>query len=62
MSFLEKQTFSSEIHLFRSDQFSLLIYRYLLPASATVKIEYEENMENARYATNEPKLETACVV
>jgi hypothetical protein len=40
----------------------MTIYRYLLPASATVKMEYEENMENARYATNEPKLETACVV
>jgi hypothetical protein len=29
------------------------MYRYLLPASATVKMEYEEIMENARYATND---------
>ena len=26
------------------------MYRCLLPSSATVKIDYEENMENARYA------------
>ena len=44
---------SFEIHVFRSDQFSLLMYCCLLPSSATVKIDYEENMENARYATND---------
>ena len=44
---------SSEIHVFRSDQFSLLMYHYLLLSSATVKMDYEENMENARYATND---------
>ena len=44
---------SSEIHVFRSDQFSLLMYCCLLPSSATVKIDYEENMENACYATND---------
>jgi len=38
---------------FRSDQFSLLMYRCLLPSSATVKMDNEENMENARYATND---------
>jgi hypothetical protein len=35
----------------RSDQFSLLMYRCLFPSSATVKMDYEENMENVRYAT-----------
>jgi hypothetical protein len=44
---------SSEIHVFLSDQFSLLMYRYLPPSSVTVKMNYEENMENARYATND---------
>ena len=44
---------SSEIRVFLSDQFSLLMYRYLLPSSVTVKMNYEENMENARYATND---------
>ena len=43
---------SSEIQIFRSDQFSLLMYRCLLPSSVTVKMDYEENMENVRYATN----------
>jgi hypothetical protein len=43
------------------------MYRYLLPSSATVKMDYEENMENARYTTNddtlyEPKIESSCVV
>ena len=38
---------SSEIHIFRSDQFLLLMYRCLPPLSATVKMDYEENMENA---------------
>ena len=51
--FGEKKMFSSEIHVFRSDQFSLLMYRCLLPSSATVTMDYEENMENARYATND---------
>jgi hypothetical protein len=50
---LEKYNFSSEIHVFRSDQFLFLMYRCLLPASATVKMDYEGNMENARYATND---------
>jgi transcription antitermination factor NusG len=44
---------SSEIHVFRSDQVSLLMYRCLLPSYVTVKMDYEENMENARYATND---------
>jgi hypothetical protein len=35
---------SSEIHVFRSDQFSLLMYRCLLPSSVTVKMEYERNI------------------
>ena len=43
---------SSEIHVFRSDQFSLLMFRCLLPSSVSVKIDYEENMTNAHYATN----------
>ena len=62
--FLEKQIFSSEIHVFRSDQFLLLMYYCLLPASASVKMDYEENMENARYALllYEPKIESSCVV
>ena len=55
LSFLEKKN-SSEIHVFRSDQFSLLIYRYLLPSSVTVKMDYEENMENVRYTTNDDTL------
>ena len=42
------------------------MYRCLLPSSATVTMDYEENMENARYATNdetyEPKIELSCVV
>jgi hypothetical protein len=50
---LEKQNFSSEIHVFRSDQFSFLVYRCLLPASAAVRMDYEENMENDRYAKND---------
>jgi hypothetical protein len=58
---------SVEIHVFRSDQFSLLMYRCLLPSSVTVKMDYGENVENARYATNddtfyEPKIESSCVV
>ena len=48
-----KTKFSSEIHIFRSDQFSLSMYRCLLPSSVTVKMDYEENMENARYETND---------
>jgi hypothetical protein len=50
---------SVEIHVFRSDQFSLLMYRCLLPSSVTVKMDYVENMENARYATND---DTSCVI
>ena len=48
----ERKTISSEIQIFRSDQFSLLMYRCLLPSSVTVKMDYEGNMEHARYATN----------
>jgi hypothetical protein len=45
---------SSEIHVFRSDQSSLLsMYNCLLPSSVTVEMDYEENMENARYATSD---------
>ena len=44
--------FFSVIHVFWSDQFSLLLYHCLLPSSATVKMDNKENMENARYATN----------
>jgi hypothetical protein len=45
--------FSCEIRVFQSDQFSLLMYRCLLQSSATVKMDYEEKMENARCATND---------
>ena len=45
--------FSSEIQVFRSVQFSLLMYRCLLPSSANVKMDYKENMENACYAAND---------
>jgi hypothetical protein len=48
-----KKKNSSEIHVFRSDQFSLLMYRCLLPSSVTVKMDYEENMENACFVTND---------
>ena len=41
------------IHVFRSDQLSLLMYLCLLSSSATVKMDIGENMENARYATND---------
>ena len=51
--FFGKQNFSSEIHVFWSDQFSLLMHCCLLPSSVTVKMDYEENMENARCATND---------
>jgi hypothetical protein len=41
------------------------MYR-LLPSSATVKMDYEEYMETARYATMtllyEPNIESSCVV
>ena len=47
-----KKKISSKIHVFRSDQFSLLMYCCLLPSSATVKMDNEENMGNAHYATN----------
>jgi hypothetical protein len=32
---------------------NLNLYRCLLPSSVTVKMDYEENMENACYATND---------
>jgi hypothetical protein len=43
------------------------MYRCVLPSSATVKMNNEENMENARYATNdellyEPNIKASCVV
>ena len=41
------------IHVFKSDQYSLLIYLCLLLSSATVKMDNGENMENVRYATND---------
>ena len=41
------------IHIFCSDQISFLKYRCLLPLSATVQMDNEENMENAGYATND---------
>ena len=48
MSFLEKKYFPG-IHVFRFDQYSLLMYLCLLPSSATVKMEKGGNMENVRY-------------
>ena len=50
--FFGKQIFSG-IHIFWSDQIWLLMYRCLLPLSATVQMDSEENMENVRYATND---------
>jgi hypothetical protein len=32
---------------------TLLMYRCLLPSSATIKMDSEENMESTRYATND---------
>ena len=52
--FGKKKCFSSEIHVFRSNQFSLLMYRCLLPSSATVKMDYEEYMENAHINPRRP--------
>jgi hypothetical protein len=52
LSFWGKTSFSSKIHVFRSDQFSLL-HRCLLSSSVTIKMDYEENMENVRYTTND---------
>ena len=53
MSFLGKIIFSG-IHVFRSDQFSLLMYLCLLPSSATVKMDNGENIiKNSRYARND---------
>ena len=62
--FFGKQNFSSEIHVFWSDQFSLLMHRCLLPSSVTVKMDHEENLENARMITllYESKIESSCVV
>jgi hypothetical protein len=65
--FKKKKKNSSEIHVFQSDQFSLLMYRCLLPSSVTVKMDYEENMEMLvmqRIMTllYEPKIESSCVV
>jgi hypothetical protein len=51
--FLKKNPIFSEIHVFRSAQSFLLMYRCLVPSSVTAKMNYEENMENARYATND---------
>jgi hypothetical protein len=44
---------SPGIHVFWTDLFSLLMYLCLLPSSATVKMDNEENMESACYATND---------
>jgi len=52
MSFLEKKYFPG-INVFRSGQYSLLMYLCLLPSSATVKMDNRENMENASYAMND---------
>jgi hypothetical protein len=52
MSFLEKKIFPG-IHILRSGNISLLMYLFLLPSSATVKMDNEENMENVHYATND---------
>ena len=41
------------IHVFKSDQYSLLIYLCLLLSSATVKMDNGENMENACYPMND---------
>jgi hypothetical protein len=38
--FWKKKSISSKIHVFLSDQFSLLMYRCLLPSSVTVKMDY----------------------
>jgi hypothetical protein len=51
--FFGKIIFFSGIHIFRSDNISFLMYLFLLPSSATVKMDNEENMENAGYATND---------
>jgi hypothetical protein len=51
--FFGKKIFSG-IHVFRFDQFSLLMYLCLLPSSATVKMDNGENiMQNSRYARND---------
>jgi hypothetical protein len=47
---------SSEIDVLRSDRF-FVIDVSLFTSTVTVKMDYEENMENARYATNEPTIE-----
>jgi hypothetical protein len=52
MSFLDNKYFTG-IHVFRSDQFSLLMNLCLLPSSAIDKMDNEENMEHARYATKD---------
>jgi hypothetical protein len=51
--FFGKNNIFSGIPILRSDQFSLLMYRCLPPSSATVQMDNNENMENARYATND---------
>jgi len=53
LAFFEKDIGIFRNPHFRSYQFSLLVYRCLLPSSATVKMDNEENTENARYATND---------
>jgi len=45
--------YNMDFSKWRSDQFSLLIYHCLHPSSATVNMDSEENMENARYAPND---------
>jgi hypothetical protein len=51
--FGKKKCFSSEIHVFRSNQFSLLMYRCLLPLSATSIFSVADNGSKQRYINNE---------
>ena len=58
---------SSEIHVFRSDQVSLLMYRCLLPSSVTVRMDYEKTwkmlvMQQMMTLLYEPRIERSCVV
>jgi hypothetical protein len=51
--FGKTNSFEISFFVFRYDHISLLMYRCLLPPSVTVKMDYKENMKNARYATND---------
>jgi hypothetical protein len=47
-------TYEQNKHILsKNNNISLLISLFLLPSSATVKMDNEENMENVRYATND---------